>query len=133
MPAADAAADRKHPLAEDGQQQQDAAGEAPSRFHEHQRRDVRVPADVAKPLDQVGEAGEREDPVGRGAGRGVESYLVRAMKKADAKNDARVDDERDVAAGQRRHQAADRCADRQHRRPHRARQRIGRHQLFRPT
>ena len=41
MPAADAAADRKHPLAEDRQQQQHAAGQAPAGLHEHQRRDVR--------------------------------------------------------------------------------------------
>ena len=56
MPAAVLAADRKDPLAEDRQQQQDAAGQPPAGLDEHQRRDVRVPADVAEPLDQIGDA-----------------------------------------------------------------------------
>ena len=57
-----AAADRKDPLAEDRQQQQHAAGQPPAGLHEHQRRDVRSLADVAEPLEQIGDAGEREEP-----------------------------------------------------------------------
>ena len=53
MPPALAAADRKNPLAEDRQQQQHAAGETPSRLHEHQRRDVRSRADVAEAFNQI--------------------------------------------------------------------------------
>ena len=58
MPAARAAADRKHPLPEDREQQEHAAGEAPSELDEHQRGDVRVPAHVPKSFDEIGQAGE---------------------------------------------------------------------------
>ena len=49
-----ASADREDALAEDRQQQQDAARESPSRFHEHERRHVRRAADVADALGKIG-------------------------------------------------------------------------------
>ncbi len=129
MPAGARRADRKDALAEDREQQQDAAGEPPAGLDEHQRRDVRMLPHVAQPLQQVGNPRQRQPS--RDARRCVRRRVVARPADEQRRHEERrrVEDERDVAARQRRHQTANRRAERQHRRPRRARQRVGRHQL----
>ena len=131
MPAASAARNGKHALAEDREQQQHAAREPPARFDAHQRRNVRVvPRRIESPPTRSAMPVMASTPLGRLADGGVASYRVSAMKYADQKNEAALTRERDVAAGDGRDDPADRGADRQHRRPRRAGERIGRQQLL---
>ena len=55
-----AGADRKDPLAEDREQQQHAAREPPAGLDEHDRRDVRVPAEISDSFDEIVDPRERE-------------------------------------------------------------------------
>ena len=93
-----ASANRKDTLAEDRQQEQHAASEAPAGLDEHQRRNVRARRDVAEAFDEVGDARERQETGDARIVGGVDVVPRPADEERRHEERRRVDDERDVSA-----------------------------------
>ena len=130
-------ADWKDALSEDRQQQEDAAGQTPSRFDADQRGDVGLAAHIPQAVDQVRDAGQIRRPLAQAQWRRRcerrhskghrRCCVVSGARNAErrAKERRRIGHECDVSPKRRRDDAAHRGADGQHGGPCGGRQRIG--------